>query len=244
MRLLEERGVGFPTSAGVVPIVPTAVIYDLGVGDPTFRPTPEMAYAAAEKASSEMSESGSVGAGTGATVGKIFGLNRAMKGGFGTASERAGGVLVGACAVVNAFGDVVDPLTGEWLAGARTADGMGRAATEEAFLGGYAREPFAPGNTTLAVVATSETLTREELIGVARMAHGALFRAIRPVHTPMDGDIVVSLSTGAAERKGNPMQVAALAGRALEKAITDAVRATRGAYGLPSAGDMQRRERP
>ncbi|MGZ8446737.1 MAG: P1 family peptidase [Candidatus Deferrimicrobiaceae bacterium] len=244
MRLLEERGVGFPTPAGVVPIVPTAVIYDLGFGDPTFRPTPEMAYTAAKKASGQPPESGSVGAGAGATVGKIFGLNRAMKGGFGTASERAGGALVGACAVVNAFGDVTDPLTGEWLAGARTVDGKERAGTEDAFLGGYVREPFAPGNTTLAVVATPESLSREELIAVARMAHGALFRAIRPVHTPMDGDIVVALSTGAAERKGNPMQIAVLAGRALEKAITDAVRSARGANGMPAAGDMHRREIP
>ena len=244
MRLLEERGVGFPTPAGVVPIVPTAVIYDLGFGDPTFRPTPEMAYVAAEKASGTAPERGSAGAGAGATVGKIFGLGRAMKGGFGTASERAGEALVGACAVVNAFGDVFDPLSGEWLAGARTGDGKGRAGTEEAFLDGYVREPFSLGNTTLAVVATPDDLSREELIGVARMAHGALFRSIRPVHTPMDGDIVVALSTGAAGRKGNPMQTAVLAGRALERAIADAVRSARGAHGLPAARDMRRRESP
>ncbi len=242
MRLLEERGEGFPTPAGVVPIVPTAVIYDLGFGDPKFRPTPEMAYAAARKASGNPPESGSVGVGAGATVGKIFGLNRAMKGGFGTASERAGGALVGACAVVNAFGDVFDPRTGEWLAGARTDDGKEPAGTEEAFLGGYAREPFAPGNTTLAVVATPEDLSRDELIGLARMAHGALFRAIRPVHTPMDGDIVVALSTGRAGRKGNPMQTAVLAERALSKAIADAMTSARGAHGLPAARDMRRRE--
>src|SRR3990170_4553619 len=210
MRLLEERGVGFPTPAGVVPIVPTAVIYDLGFGDPTFRPTPEMAYVAAEKASGTAPERGSVGAG----------------------------------AVVNAFGDVFDPLSGEWLAGARTGDGKGRAGTEEAFLDGYVREPFSPGNTTLAVVATPDDLSREELIGVARMAHGALFRSIRPVHTPMDGDIVVALSTGAAGRKGNPMQTAVLAGRELERAIADAVRSAQGAHGLPAARDMRRRESP
>lgn len=242
MRILEERGVGFPTPAGVVPIVPTAVIYDLGFGDPTFRPTPEMAYAAAEKASAGSPARGSVGAGTGATVGKIFGLDRAMKGGFGTASERGGGAIVGACAVVNAFGDVFDPLSGEWLAGARNADGTGRSETEEAFRGGYAREPFSPENTTLCVVATADDLTREEVAGVARMSHAALFRSIRPVHTPMDGDIVVALSTGAAGRKGNPMQTAVLAGRALERAIADAVRSATGAHGLPAARDMDRRE--
>jgi L-aminopeptidase/D-esterase-like protein len=242
MRFLEERGIGFPTPAGPVPIVPTAVIYDLGFGDPSFRPTPEMAYAAAGKASADSPAQGSVGAGTGATVGKLFGLGRAMKGGFGTASERGGGAIVGACAVVNAFGDVFDPHAGEWLAGARTADGKERAGTEEAFLGGYAREPFAPENTTLGVVATPEELSREELAGVARMAHGALFRSIRPVHTPMDGDIVVALSTGVVGRRGNPMQTAVLARRALETAIADAVLFAVGAHGLPSARDMRGRE--
>src|SRR4030067_999178 len=103
------------------------------------------------------------------------------RGGFGPAGERAGGALVGACAVVNAFGDVFDPLSGEWLAGARTGDGKGRAGTEEAFLDGYVREPFSPGNTTLAVVATPDDLSREELIGGARMAQGALFRPIGAV---------------------------------------------------------------
>jgi L-aminopeptidase/D-esterase-like protein len=235
MRFLEERGKGFPTAAGRVPIVPTAVIYDLGFGDRAFRPTPEMAYAAAAKASGGPPERGSVGAGAGATVGKLFGVARAMKGGFGTASMRAGGALVGACAVVNAFGDVFDPGSGEWLAGARSADGTDRSDTEEAFLGGTLREPFAPGNTTLAVVATADDLSREELAGVARMAHGALFRAIRPVHTPMDGDIVIALSTGTAGRKGNPMQTAVLASRALERAIVDAVISATGAFGIPAA---------
>ncbi len=242
MRFLEERGIGFPTPAGVVPIVPTAVIYDLGFGDPKFRPTPEMAYIAAGKASGDLPDRGSVGAGAGATVGKIFGVERGMKGGFGTSSERAGEVVVGACSVVNAFGDIFDSRSGEWLAGARTADGKRRAGTEEAFLGGYAREPFSPGNTTLGVIATAENLSREELAGIARMAHGALFRSIRPVHTPMDGDIVVALSTGASQRKGNPMQTAVLAGKALEGAIADAVRSASGAHGLPAARDMHRRD--
>jgi L-aminopeptidase/D-esterase-like protein len=239
MRFLEEEGIGFSTPAGVVPIVPTAVVYDLGFGDRTFRPTPEMAYAAAEKASTDLPARGSVGAGAGATVGKIFGLDRAMKGGFGTASERGGGAIVGACAVVNAFGDVFDSVSGQWLAGARTGDGKDRAGTVEAFLGGYAREPFSPENTTLCAIATSDDLSREELAGVARMSHGALVRSIRPVHTPMDGDIVVALSTGESGRKGNPMQTAVLACLALERAIADAVRSAAGAHGLPAARDMQ-----
>lgn len=238
MRWLEERGEGFPTPAGVVPIVPSAVIYDLGFGDPAFRPTAGMGYAAAAKATDASPERGSAGAGAGATVGKAFGIGRAMKGGFGTASEAGGGVLVGACAVVNAFGDVVDPATGRVLAGARTEDGKGAAGTESAFRDGLCRRPFAPGNTTLAVVATAEELSRDELAGVARMAHGALCRTIRPVHTPMDGDVVVAVSTSVAGRKGNPMQTAVLAAAALEKAVLDAVRSARGTADVPAAGEL------
>jgi len=238
MRYLEERGIGFPTPAGVVPIVPTAVVFDLGFGDPSFRPTPEMGYAAAAGASRKPPDRGAAGAGAGATVGKIFGIGRAMKGGFGTASEQSGETVVGACAVVNAFGDVFHPVTGEWLAGARSEDGRSPAGTEESFRGGFRRDPFAPGNTTLAVVATADDLGREELSGVARMAQGALFRTIRPVHTPMDGDIVFALSTGTSGRKGNLMQTAALAARALEKAIVDAVASAEGGHGLPAARDL------
>jgi len=238
MRYLEEAGVGFPTPGGIVPIVPAAVIYDLGFRDSSFRPTPDMGYAAASRASAVPPARGSVGAGAGATVGKAFGIGRAMKGGFGTASERGGGTIAGACAVVNAFGDVVDPETGDWIAGAREEDGKGPAWTEKRFREGFRREPFAPENTTLAVVATAETLLREELMAVARMAHGALSRSIRPVHTPMDGDIVVALSTGLSGRKGNVMQAAMLGVRALEKAILDAVRSAVGTPAVPSAKDL------
>ncbi len=239
MRWLEERGEGFPTPAGVVPIVPTAVIYDLGFGDAAFRPTAAMGYAAAAKATGAAPERGSAGAGAGATVGKAFGIGRAMKGGFGTACAAAGGALVGACAVVNAFGDVVDPATGRVLAGARTEDGKGMAGTEGAFREGLCRKPFASGNTTLAVVATAAELSRDELAGIARMAHGALCRTIRPVHTPMDGDIVVALSTGGAVGRGNPMQIAVLAAEALERAILDAVRSARGTPDVPAAGELR-----
>ncbi|HEY7586063.1 MAG TPA: P1 family peptidase [Candidatus Deferrimicrobiaceae bacterium] len=238
MRFLEEAGVGFPTPGGVVPIVPTAVIYDLGFGDPSFRPTPEMGHAAASRASSAPPARGSVGAGAGATVGKAFGIGRAMKGGFGTASEGGGGSIAGACAVVNAFGDVVDPQTGEWIAGAREEDLKRPAWTEKRFREGFRREPFSQGNTTLAAVAVAERLSREELMAVARMAHGALSRAIRPVHTPMDGDIVVALSTGLSERRGNVMQAAMLGARALEKAVMDAVRSAAGTPAVPSASDL------
>ncbi|MBI5576611.1 MAG: P1 family peptidase [Deltaproteobacteria bacterium] len=239
MRFLEEAGEGFPTPAGVVPIVPTAVIFDLGFGDPSFRPTPEMGYTAASAAAASPPERGSVGAGAGATVGKILGIGRAMKGGFGTACEEGGGVRVGACAVVNAFGDVVDPDTGEWIAGARSEDGLGPAGTERMFRAGFRREPFAPGNTTLGVVATADRFSRDELAAIARMAQGALMRAIRPIHTPMDGDLVVALSTGHSGRNGNVMQAAVLGARALERAIVDGVLSASGTPDIPSANELR-----
>ncbi len=243
MRFLEETGEGFRTPAGVVPIVPTAVVYDLGFGDPSFRPTAEMGYAAASAATATPPARGSVGAGAGATVGKVLGIGRAMKGGFGTACEEEGGARVGACAVVNAFGDVVDPETGEWIAGARAEDGRGPAGTERMFRAGFRREPFAPENTTLAVVATADQLTRDELLAVARMAHGALLRAIRPVHTPMDGDLVVALSTGLAGRRGNVMQSSVLGACALERAIVDGVRSAAGTAAVPAVKDLRERGR-
>jgi len=240
MRYLEERGSGFPTPAGVVPIVPTAVVYDLGFGDPSFRPTPEMAYAAASSAGSGPPERGSVGAGAGATVGKIHGVGRAMKGGFGTASAAGGGAVVGACAVVNAFGDVIDPATGATVAGARAENGRGFADTAAAFRAGARREPFSPASTTLGIVATPDRLFREELAVVARMAHAALCRTIRPVHTPMDGDLVIAVATGQSGRAGNLMQAAVLATEALEQAILDAVRSARGTSAVPAAGEIGR----
>src|SRR5512139_4103352 len=231
LRFLAQRYVGFPTPAGVVPIAPTAVIYDLGYAAPAFRPGPGMGYEAARCASSLPPRRGSVGAGAGATVGKALGIGRAMKGGFGTASEAGGGTTVGAC-------DVVDPATGEWVAGARAEGTDAPADTEALFRGGFRREPFSPENTTLAVVATADLLGRDELLGVARMAHAALCRVIRPVHTPMDGDIVVAVSTGTSGRKGNALQAAALGTRALEAAILDGVRSARGTSAVPAATEL------
>lgn len=143
--------------------------------------------------------------------------------------------------MVNAFGDVVDPETGRWLAGARAEGKEAPANTEDLFRGGYRREPFSTENTTLAVVATADLLTREELWGVARMGHAALCRAIRPVHTPMDGDIVVAVATGASGRRGNALQAAALGTRALERAIVDAVRCAKGNGSVPAATELQGR---
>ena len=135
--------------------------------------------------------------------------------------------------------EVVDTETGRWIAGARAVGKETPADTEELFRGGYRREPFSVENTTLAVIATADLLTRDELRGVARMGHSALCRAIRPVHTPMDGDIVVAVATGVSGRKGNALQAAALGTRALEKAIADAVCSAKGNGSVPSMSELQ-----
>jgi len=231
MRWMEERRRGFDVRVGVVPIVPAAVIFDLApLGSPLARPTPAMAYDACERAAAVFEE-GSVGAGTGATVGKGAGVERAMKGGVGAHVERAGALAVGAIAVVNALGDVRDG-GGAIIAGAR-ADGGGFADVARAMAQGAAAGPRpAAGNTTLAVVATNAALTRLELAQVARASGAALARRITPVGTSFDGDVIFAV--GAVEGPAAPaIQVEALAVRALEMAIERGVRAAKGRDGVP-----------
>jgi len=235
MKWMEERGRGFDVRVGVVPIVPAAVIFDLApLGSHLARPTPAMAYEACERAAARFDE-GSVGAGTGATVGKGAGPERAMKGGVGAHVERAGSLAVGALAVVNALGDVRDG-DGRIIAGAR-ADGGGFVDLARAMAQGIAAGPRAPvGNTTLAVVATNAALSRLELAQVARAAEAAYARRITPVGTSFDGDVIFAV--GAIE--GPPaagIQVEALAVRALEMAVERAVRAATGRDGIPGLAD-------
>ncbi len=192
-RWLEEQGVGFDTGVVRVPIVPAAVIFDLGVGNPAVRPTAEWGYRACEASSREENHQGRVGAGMGATVGKVLGQERAMWGGLGMAAEVVGEVTVGALAVVNALGSVVDPSSGRVLAGPRGEDGTPLDAAR--VLRGQVVFPF-PTNTTLTVVATDAALTREQATKIAQMAQDGLARAIHPAHTMLDGDIVFTLSVG------------------------------------------------
>ena len=209
VRYLEERGVGFDTGVARVPIVPAAVIFDLAVGDPRVRPDSRMGYEACERASSDVIEEGRVGAGAGATVGKILGVGCASAGGVGTASLKlSSGATVGVLVVVNSFGDIVDPATGSILAGARPRRGKGWLDTSRAIqLGPFVRRDYktiasqpcpssALQNTTLAVVATDAALTKAQARKIASMAHDGLARAIRPIHTMFDGDTVFTLSTG------------------------------------------------
>ncbi len=216
MQYFEELGLGVDVGVGVVPIVPSAVILDLGVGDPKVRPGKAEGYAACRNAS-EHAQMGSVGAGTGATVAKAFGTEYAVNSGVGTACiELEGGVKVGAIAVVNALGDIYDPATGELVAAAKI-NGRLTPCMESAALG---QASF--GNTTIGVVATNARLTREEANKLASMAHDGLAMTIRPVHTSLDGDTFFAMSTGERECQLLPVLVAGV--RAVSAAVLDAIR--------------------
>ena len=200
VRYLEERQIGFPTAAGRVPIVPAAVIYDLAVGDSSVRPDSRMGYEACRRASRVVRE-GRVGAGAGATVGKVAGHQFSSPGGVGTASLRvATGATVAALVVVNSLGDIVDPKSGKILAGARSGTARRWLDSSRVLLESDAASLAPPlENTTLAVVATDATLSKAQLRKVASMAHDGMARAIRPAHTMFDGDTVFAVSTGQIE---------------------------------------------
>ena len=240
MRWMEERGRGFPVGVGVVPIVPAAVVFDLApCGSPTARPTALMAYEACEQARPNDIAEGSIGAGTGTTVGKAAGVGRAMKGGVGLALEVAGDLQVAALAVVNALGDVRDA-DGRIIAGSR-GDGRDFVDLSRSLAAGSlpAESTFAAGalhNTTLAVVMTNAAMSREELGQLASASSVALGRRITPVGTSYDGDVVFATSPlhGLA---ATPLQVEVLAVAALEEAVERAVRTARGRDGIPGLAD-------
>jgi L-aminopeptidase/D-esterase-like protein len=237
MQYLEERGVGFRTSQTVVPHVAGAILYDLGVGDPRVRPDRAMGYRAAAAARPGPVEEGNVGAGTGATVGKLGGVARATKGGLGCAVGELDGVHLGAIMAVNAVGDVRDPETGRLIAGARdAADGRRLIDTAAALAAGVPAPAFGPVNTTIGLVATTAALDKVEAGRVARLAMDGFTRALSPPHLATDGDTLFCLSVGTGDAP-----VEAL-GRALAdlvaRAIVRGVRAATGAAGLPAARDL------
>jgi L-aminopeptidase/D-esterase-like protein len=239
---LAAEGIGMPTPGQPVPIVPTAALFDLGLGDGAARPTPDMARAAAKSASLEVAE-GSVGAGHGATVGKLYGVKFAMKGGIGTASRyRAGdGLIVGALVAVNAWGDIVDPVTNAIVAGARDPRDPHRFADAAKTLAENA-ERERPGflffdNTVLAVIATNARLDKNAAQFVARMAQSGLARVVRPCHGPFDGDVVFALSCG--DGPADLPAIGQLAADALADAILRAVRLADGLGILPDAGHLR-----
>ncbi|MCC7117245.1 MAG: P1 family peptidase [Anaerolineales bacterium] len=244
MRYLDEKKIGFNTGVTRVPIVPAAILYDLEVGSSAIRPDAEMGYQACLQASSLPVLEGNVGAGTGASVGKILGGKQAMKSGVGSASIHIGnGVIVGALAAVNAFGDVVDPNTGEIIAGVRSAKlGPFKIGGEKQFANTLElmKSPIGRGvlnlagggrNTSLGVVAVNAALTKTQMAKVAQMAQNGFARTLRPAHTMLDGDTVFALATGG--RKADVSIVGAFAAEALALATLRAVRMSAAAGGLP-----------
>ncbi len=239
MRYLDERQIGFPTAYGVVPIVPAAILFDLGVGDPKVRPGADCGYAAAAAASSGPVAEGNVGAGAGATVGKMLGMDRAMKGGIGTAAlTLPDGLTVAALVAVNAYGDVIDPATGRVVAGVRTADGLGLADARLLLRAGALQKKPLGENSTIGVVATNARLTKTQAAKVAQMAHDGLARSIAPVHTLADGDTLFALATGTLAADADVSTVGALAAEAVANAVLRAVREAKGLPGLPAVRDL------
>jgi L-aminopeptidase/D-esterase-like protein len=239
VRYLEEKGVGLDIGVSRIPLVSAAVLFDLVVGDSVVRPGPEMGYDAASSARRGDFAQGSVGAGTGATVGKVLGLDRAMKGGIGSASVTLdGGIVVGALAAVNAFGGVRDPHTGEVLAGPREDDGA-LGDTVELLPEAAERLGWGEENTTLGVVATNAGLTRLQASKVAQMAHDGFARAIEPVHTTVDGDVIFAASTGEESLAAATDVVGAWGARVMQEAVVRAVRRAEGVRGIPALSDLE-----
>jgi len=239
MQWLEAQGLGLQVGPALVPIVPSAVLFDLWVGDHRIRPDAAAGRAACEAATDGLVPEGNVGAGTGAAVGKLFGIGRAMKGGIGTASARLGGVTVAALVAVNAVGDVIGE-DGQVLAGARTADGTQLARTTAALMQGQGPQRLLPGaSTTIGLVATDATLTKAQANKLASLAHHGLSRAVDPI-TTHDGDTLFALATGRAGPVGELSGLGAVAAELVAQAIRRAVRAAEGlpAYGLPAVRDL------
>jgi L-aminopeptidase/D-esterase-like protein len=247
VRYLEERNIGFDVGVTRVPIVPAAILFDLGIGKMNVRPDADFGYRACQNASADPPQQGNYGAGCGATVGKILGMDQAMKSGIGSASVDIGaGVIIGALVAVNAFGDIVNPDNGQIIAGARTLnkgplhigsqDYFANTLNEMKSLVGRTAMGFASrGNTVIGVVATNARLDKEGATKVAQMAHDGLARAVRPAHTMLDGDTLFAISTG--NKKADVNIVGAYAAEVVARAIVKAVQAARPAGGLPAINE-------
>jgi len=245
MKYLEENKIGFNTGAAKVPIVPSAILYDLNIGRADTRPDPAMGYEAVSRASSDSPAEGNVGVGTGASVGKMFGATLATKSGVGTASmDIGGGVIVGALVAVNAWGDVIDPQTNQIIAGLRSGKvGPLRVGGKEYFADTLAmmKKPVgrnllnfaSSANTVIGVVATNAKLTKAQATKVAQMAQNGIARTVRPAHTMLDGDVIFALSTGS--RKADVSSIGAFAAKVMEDAVLRAVKAAKPAGSLPSS---------
>lgn len=238
MQYLEERNVGFDVQVTKVPIVCGAVLFDLHLGDHRVRPDREMGYRACLKASDLDCDQGCVGAGAGASVGKILGMGRAMKSGLGSYALQTGPLKIGALVAVNCLGDVIDPETGERLAGVLNEALTGVGDTEAVMTRDLSvpMETFA-GNTTIGIVASNAILTKSQAAKLASMAHDGYARTMRPAHSMVDGDTIFTVATGRVE--ADLSVLGALAARVVERAVVSAVRRSGPLFGLPCAGSLK-----
>ena len=240
MRYLEEHGMGFHVGPAIVPIVPAAVLFDLNVGNPKIRPNAESGYKACEAALSSGVPEGCVGAGAGATVGKLFDPRSAMKSGIGSASVKIDGtdLVVSALIAVNAMGDVLDYETGRILAGARTQDGKSFLNSISQLRKGSATNATPGAHSTIGVVATNAAFTKTEATKIAQMGHDGLARSINPIHTVMDGDTLFAVATGTAKTKADLTTVGAVGAEAVAQAVRNAVLAATSISGYPAHRDL------
>lgn len=237
MQYLEEKQIGFDVGVTRVPIVCGAVLFDLMIGDCHIRPDKSMGYAACLNAGKDCPQ-GNVGAGTGATVGKILGMDRAMKSGLGACAVQVGQLKVGALVAVNCLGDVIDPQTGEQLAGLLREDRVTQANTEEIMIAMYAeKRNLFSGNTTLGVVATNACLDKAQATKLASMAHNGYARTMRPSHSMVDGDTIFALATGSVSAELSV--VGLLAARMVERAVVSSVHNASSLCGLKSYADFR-----
>lgn len=237
MKYLEERDIGFDVQLTKVPIVCGAVLFDLAVGDYRVRPDFNMGYEACLKARDEECPSGNVGAGTGASVGKFLGMERAMKGGLGSYGLQIGDLKVGSIVAVNALGDIIDPESGEILAGLLDEEGKRLVGTENIMAASYSeRKNIFNGNTTIGLVVTNGIFTKAEANKIASMAHNGYARSIRPAHSIFDGDTIFTMATGRVEADINV--VGFLAARTMERAVVNAIKSAESAYGLKAHRDL------
>lgn len=237
MRWLEEHGHGYPVTNAIVPIVPAACLYDFSIGRTDVRPDAAAGYAACEAASASL-EIGSIGAGTGATVAKALGIEHALKGGIGAAAERtSSGITVGALVAVNSWGEIVDPDTGVVVAGPRGETPGSFVPTIEILRKNPPLSPFTKESSTIGIVATDAVLSKEQVNRLAVIAQTGLARTIRPVHTPVDGDLIFSLATCRNDTPTDVLQLGALAALALERAVLSAVLQAKPLAGVPSVAE-------
>jgi L-aminopeptidase/D-esterase-like protein len=241
MQYLEEKDVGHETKVTRVPIVCGAVLFDLGIGDQKVRPDKKMGYEACANAGKKQCPEGTVGAGTGATVGKIFGGERCMKSGLGTFSVQTGALKVGTIAAVNCLGDVVDPQTGELLAGALDKEMKALIGTEDVIIKQLSdEENYLGQNTTIGVVATNARLTKAQCTKVASMAHNGYATTIRPAHSMFDGDTIFCMATGQVD--ADVSVVGMLASRAMEQAVIRGVKKASPLHGLKCYADLRKEQ--